>query len=84
MGEGKRIMMMGGRSMGHAMAQALTKVLTENQYEVEDRSEVLEVGRRELDLYDRPFRRIGPKGGNRNDPCPCNSGRKYKKCCWAA
>jgi hypothetical protein len=18
----------------------------------------------------------------RNDPCPCNSGRKYKKCCW--
>jgi hypothetical protein len=20
---------------------------------------------------------------NRNDPCPCGSGRKYKKCCWA-
>ena len=19
---------------------------------------------------------------NRNDPCPCGSGRKYKKCCW--
>ncbi len=18
----------------------------------------------------------------RNDPCPCGSGRKYKKCCW--
>ena len=20
----------------------------------------------------------------RNDPCPCNSGKKYKKCCGAA
>jgi len=19
---------------------------------------------------------------NRNDPCPCGSGKKYKKCCW--
>ena len=27
-----------------------------------------------------PFRRIAPKVG-RNDPCPCGSGRKYKKCC---
>lgn len=25
-------------------------------------------------------RRIAPKIG-RNDPCPCGSGRKYKKCC---
>jgi uncharacterized protein YecA (UPF0149 family) len=24
--------------------------------------------------------RRGPKIG-RNDPCPCGSGRKYKKCC---
>lgn len=28
-------------------------------------------------------RREGPKVG-RNDPCPCGSGRKYKKCCGAA
>ncbi|MBI5491249.1 MAG: SEC-C domain-containing protein [Deltaproteobacteria bacterium] len=27
-----------------------------------------------------PARRIAPKVG-RNDPCPCGSGRKYKKCC---
>ena len=27
-----------------------------------------------------PVRREGPKVG-RNDPCPCNSGKKYKKCC---
>ena len=28
-------------------------------------------------------RRDAPKVG-RNDPCPCGSGRKYKKCCGAA
>ncbi|MGA2646654.1 MAG: SEC-C metal-binding domain-containing protein [Candidatus Sulfotelmatobacter sp.] len=25
-------------------------------------------------------RRTAPKFG-RNDPCPCGSGKKYKKCC---
>jgi SEC-C motif domain protein len=29
-----------------------------------------------------PARRAAPKVG-RNDPCPCGSGRKYKKCCGA-
>jgi preprotein translocase subunit SecA len=29
-----------------------------------------------------PIRKDGPKVG-RNDPCPCGSGRKYKKCCGA-
>lgn len=28
----------------------------------------------------RPFVRMEPKVG-RNDPCPCGSGKKYKKCC---
>ena len=28
----------------------------------------------------KPFKREGKKVG-RNDPCPCGSGRKYKKCC---
>ena len=27
-----------------------------------------------------PFIRESPKIG-RNDPCPCGSGKKYKKCC---
>lgn len=27
-----------------------------------------------------PYVREGPKVG-RNDPCPCESGKKYKKCC---
>jgi SEC-C motif-containing protein len=29
-----------------------------------------------------PVRNAGPKVG-RNDPCPCGSGKKYKKCCGA-
>jgi uncharacterized protein len=29
---------------------------------------------------ERPIRRAQPKVG-RNDPCPCGSGRKYKRCC---
>jgi preprotein translocase subunit SecA len=28
----------------------------------------------------RPVRRSEPKV-SRNDPCPCGSGKKYKKCC---
>jgi SEC-C motif-containing protein len=28
----------------------------------------------------QPIRRQSPKVG-RNDPCPCGSGKKYKKCC---
>jgi uncharacterized protein len=29
------------------------------------------------------MRRSAPKVG-RNDPCPCGSGKKFKKCCGAA
>ncbi|MBN2898353.1 MAG: SEC-C domain-containing protein [Clostridia bacterium] len=28
----------------------------------------------------QPEKRTDPKVG-RNDPCPCGSGKKYKKCC---
>jgi uncharacterized protein len=28
-----------------------------------------------------PPYRAAPSGSGRNDPCPCGSGRKYKKCC---
>ncbi len=31
-------------------------------------------------LRREPFKREAPKVG-RNDPCPCGSGKKYKKCC---
>lgn len=30
-----------------------------------------------------PWKRLYPKIGM-NDPCPCGSGKKYKKCCYLA
>lgn len=34
--------------------------------------------KKEIDIaIERPSRRPG-----RNEPCPCGSGKKYKKCCW--
>ncbi|HHT70264.1 MAG TPA: hypothetical protein GX016_01630, partial [Firmicutes bacterium] len=32
------------------------------------------------DRPQQPYRRQGKKI-ERNDPCPCGSGKKYKKCC---
>ena len=34
----------------------------------------------ELYFFEEPYVRPEPKTG-RNDPCPCGSGKKYKKCC---
>ena len=36
--------------------------------------------RNENPLGSQPMRRSEPRVG-RNDPCPCGSGKKYKKCC---
>lgn len=36
--------------------------------------------RAEIPQQDLPMKRSEPKVG-RNDPCPCGSGKKYKKCC---
>ena len=33
-------------------------------------------------LIQRNEQRGQPEGSNRNKPCPCGSGRKYKKCCF--
>jgi uncharacterized protein YecA (UPF0149 family) len=34
----------------------------------------------DFDAFPMPYMRPDPKIG-RNDPCPCGSGKKYKKCC---
>ncbi|MEX0829370.1 MAG: tetratricopeptide repeat protein [Nitrospirales bacterium] len=34
----------------------------------------------DFDAFPMPYTRPDPKIG-RNDPCPCGSGKKYKKCC---
>jgi len=39
--------------------------------------------RADMGAVPEPARREAPKVG-RNDPCPCGSGKKYKKCCGAA
>ncbi|MDD5309763.1 MAG: SEC-C metal-binding domain-containing protein [Deltaproteobacteria bacterium] len=41
-----------------------------------------EVGSREAPAKPSTQKRDVPKVG-RNDPCPCGSGKKYKKCCGA-
>jgi len=33
------------------------------------------------DVYIPPIQRINTVSVGRNDPCPCGSGKKYKKCC---
>lgn len=33
------------------------------------------------ELYQKMMPQIGKKKIGRNDPCPCGSGKKYKKCC---
>ncbi|RXM02456.1 hypothetical protein EO238_29585, partial [Citrobacter sp. AAK_AS5] len=43
-------------------------------------AEVLEDGQGILPGKVETFRREEPRIG-RNDPCPCGSGKKYKKCC---
>jgi len=37
-------------------------------------------GNKKADIIPITFKRENPKVG-RNDPCPCGSGKKYKKCC---
>jgi len=32
-------------------------------------------------LQSKTERAVTTKKANRNDPCPCGSGKKYKKCC---
>ncbi len=48
----------------------------------EDLSDVERLLRGEAEVDEKP-RQCGPKIG-RNDPCPCGSGKKFKKCCLLA
>ncbi len=43
---------------------------------------VLSAPSEEMETPPPPVRRVSDKTG-RNDPCPCGSGKKYKKCCGA-
>jgi uncharacterized protein YecA (UPF0149 family) len=47
-----------------------------------------EEGRKLVPLSDEQVEKLTPMGANRrknwmrNNPCPCDSGKKFKKCCW--
>jgi uncharacterized protein YecA (UPF0149 family) len=67
------------------MAKSLTVAAKEAGFDITNKEEMKEF----IDLYNRephakPKRNnktiTKPKVG-RNDPCPCGSGKKYKKCC---
>jgi len=53
--------------------------ITDEDFNGEIEDEVLD----DEDYHPEPYVRREPKIG-RNEPCPCGSGKKYKKCCGAA
>ena len=52
----------------------------ESEFAEEQAGTMLTEGDEGSDDIQITFRRTAPKVG-RNDPCPCGSGKKYKKCC---
>lgn len=70
-------------SVGKKAAKHLDELL-QQRYEVvddgEDWLETTDWSWMEQESVQQPYLRAAPKVG-RNDPCPCGSGKKYKKCC---
>lgn len=77
----------GGPQDDQGTVEFTARYREKNKSAVEHR-EIAEFGRKDGSWYfidgkpPRPVQSIrqGPKIG-RNDPCPCGSGKKYKKCC---
>jgi SWIM/SEC-C metal-binding protein len=65
--------------------QELAAVFAENGWAcvIEVNSEEDENIRDLESLQVNQTRAVSTKKANRNDPCPCGSGKKYKKCCGA-
>lgn len=63
--------------------QELVKTFTENGWaSIIDVKPEQDENIRDLEiLLERPQTAKSEKQANRNDPCPCGSGKKYKKCC---
>ena len=76
-------------SMRDAAIRALSRVqirseVREQEFQHKDETANMQYsgGSAEEEHKKEPKRRAEPKVG-RNDPCPCGSGKKYKKCCGA-
>jgi uncharacterized protein YchJ len=58
----------------------------DSQHELEERRRL---GERLVEVSDHDARTLAPmsngrrKNWMRNQPCPCKSGKKFKKCCWS-
>ncbi len=65
--------------------QELAAIFAENGWDcvIEVNSEQDENIRDLESLQVKQIQAVSTKKANRNDPCPCGSGRKYKKCCGA-
>ena len=65
--------------------QELAAVFAENGWScvIEVDSEQDEDIRDLESLQNKQTTAVSTKKANRNDPCPCGSGKKYKKCCGA-
>jgi SWIM/SEC-C metal-binding protein len=63
----------------------LAAIFAENGWdcEIEVNADVDENIRDLETLQSTPVRSVTSKVASRNDPCPCGSGKKYKKCCGA-
>ncbi len=56
---------------------------TRNVEEVEAEQEVLAKAKQERSKNPERYKLKPGQTVGRNDPCPCGSGKKYKKCCGA-
>jgi len=71
------------RIQGHKMFKRLMKeferrvveTILKIQFVVKDTT-------KDENLTYKPYTLSGKRKVGRNDPCPCGSGKKYKKCCW--
>jgi uncharacterized protein YecA (UPF0149 family) len=54
---------------------------TGEPFDLDDAYAFEQPARPPLPIYEKPVPvRVAPKVG-RNEPCPCGSGKKFKKCC---
>jgi len=65
-----------------AIARRQERWAKEDAESSEEADEGSPFGEDESFPFEEPYFRAAPKVG-RNDPCPCGSGRKYKRCCLA-
>ena len=62
----------------HAMRETSRFVKEDGRWTYSEKQSTIH--RKVHDQPQSPVKREGPKVG-RNDPCPCGSGKKFKKCC---